>query len=105
MTNMNFDSSHASTALDARTLSEMAVALAAMRGQSPRGQLACKCERSAEGRLACIRWWVDPHEAVASHSRFLADPLPGEIAAADEKRPACDAATVASELTAHRPNA
>ncbi len=68
MTNM-FDSSHASSAaLDARTLSEMAVALAALRGQSPRGQLAYKWERSAEGRLACIRWRIDPHGAVASQS-------------------------------------
>jgi hypothetical protein len=79
VTNMKFDSSHASSAaLDARTLSEMAVALAAMRGQSPRGQLACKWERSAEGRHACILWGVDPHEAVASHSRFLAEPLPAK---------------------------
>jgi hypothetical protein len=62
VTNMKFDSSRASSAvLDARTLSEMAVALAAMRGQSSRGQLACKWERSAEGRLACVRWRVDPH--------------------------------------------
>ena len=102
---MKFDSGRASSAaLDARILSEMAVALAAMRGQSPRGQLACKWERSAKGRLVCIRWRVDPHEAVASHSHFLAEPLPCEIAAADEKRLACDADTVASELTAYRPN-
>jgi hypothetical protein len=88
MTNMKFDTSHAANVtLDARLASEMAFAVAGVGGQSPPGQLACKWESSA-GRLICTWRRVSPQEAFASRSRCLTEPLPPEIAAANETRAA-----------------
>jgi hypothetical protein len=85
VTNMKFNSSHA-VALDARTMSEMAAALAALRRQSRPAKLTCKWERSADRGLICTRGRGAAHEEVALHSRSPAGPFPGEIATANEKQ-------------------
>lgn len=70
MTNMKFDTSHASAAtLDESMTAEMTAALAAMRRQSPRAQPACTWRRAQDGHLACTWGPIS-----ASRPRFPAEP-------------------------------
>jgi hypothetical protein len=70
VTNMKFDISHASAApLDEDMTAEMTAALAAMRRQNPRAQLACTWRRAQDGHLACTWGPIS-----ASRPRFAAEP-------------------------------